>query len=247
MMSIHFGRKTALILVVAAALALVIPANAQDNSATPTTPSTVTVSGEGIVYASPDVAYLEIGVQTVDTDLSKAFSQTGDTISKVLKALKDLGIDDKDIQTSGVNVSPQNQYDNNGNPTGSPTYTVSNTVEVTIRKIDQVEAVLTSSIAAGANSINSLSFGIQDTSALEAQARTQAVAQAKDRAQQLTSALGVTLGKPITISEIPQSSGPVPFNFRANVAALPATGGGQPVSQGQLSVTIDVQITFGIS
>ena len=177
------------------------------------------MSGEGTVYAAPDVAYLEVGVQTVDADLSKAFAQTGDKITGVLNALKQLGIEDKDIQTSGVNVSPQNQYDNNGNMTGVSSYTVSNSVEVTIRKVDQVEAVLTSTIAAGANSINSLSFSIQDTSALEQQARAQAVAQAKDRAQQLASALGVTVGKPITVTEVPQSV-PVPVYGRMNVAAL---------------------------
>ena len=203
------------------------------------------MSGEGTVYAAPDVAYLEVGVQTVDADLSKAFAQTGDKITGVLNALKQLGIEDKDIQTSGVNVSPQNQYDNNGNMTGVSSYTVSNSVEVTIRKVDQVEAVLTSTIAAGANSINSLSFSIQDTSALEQQARAQAVAQAKDRAQQFASALGVTVGKPITVTEVPQSV-PVPIYGRMNVAAAPLASSSQPVSQGQLSVTVDVQITFSI-
>jgi len=249
-MNIRSGRMAALIAAAAALMiVMVLPAAAQETTPepAPATPSTVSVSGEGIVYASPDVAYLEVGVQTVDADLGKAFGNTGEKITGVLNALKKLGIDDKDIQTNGVNVTPQNQYDNNGNLTGTSSYTVSNSVEVTIRKVDQVEAVLTSTIQAGANSINSLTFGIQDTSALEKQARAQAVAQAKDRAEQLTSALGATLGKPITITEV-QPSSPVPFTMRANVAALPAAGGGgQPVSQGQLSVTVDVQVTFSIS
>jgi uncharacterized protein YggE len=243
-MNIRFGRSIAFALALAAALVLVLPAAAQENPMP--TPSTISVSGEGTVYASPDVAYLEVGVQTVDADLSKAFGQTGDKISGVLNALKKLGIEDKDIQTNGVNVTPQNQYDNNGNLTGTSSYTVSNSVEVTIRKVDQVEAVLTSTIEAGANSINSLNFGIQDTTALEQQARAQAVAQAKDRAAQLASALGVTVGKPLTVTEVTQNV-PVPVFARMSVAALPSTGGGQPVSQGQLSVTIDVQITFSIS
>jgi len=246
--NIPFGRTFGLVLALAAALMMVMPAAAQESTPepTPAAPSTVNVSGEGIVYGSPDVAYLEVGVQTVDPDLSKAFGQTGDKITGVLNALKKLGIEDKDIQTTGVNVSPQSQYDNNGNLTGTSSYTVSNSVEVTIRKVDQVEAILTSTVQAGANSINSLTFGIQDPSTLEKQARAQAVAQAKDRAEQLTSALGATLGKPITISEV-QPSAPIPFTMRANVAALSSADGGQPVSQGQLSVTVDVQVTFSIS
>ncbi len=245
-------RNFAIIAAAAAALMIItiIPASAQESTATvmpstPADPSTISVSGEGTVYAAPDIAYLEVGVQTVDADLAKAFSQTGDKIGAVLTALKALGIEDKDIQTSGVNVTPQNQYDNNGNMTGVSSYTVSNSVEVTLRKIDQVEAVLTSSIEAGANSINSLTFGIEDTSALEQQARTQAVAQAKDRAEQLASALGVTVGKPLTVAELSINNAPQPI-YKATFAALPSTGGGQPVSQGQLGVTVDVQITFSI-
>src|SRR4051794_23932046 len=166
--NIPFGRTFGLVLALAAALMMVMPAAAQESTPepTPAAPSTVNVSGEGIVYGSPDVAYLEVGVQTVDPDLSKAFGQTGDKITGVLNALKKLGIEDKDIQTTGVNVSPQSQYDNNGNLTGTSSYTVSNSVEVTIRKVDQVEAILTSTVQAGANSINSLTFGIQDPSTL---------------------------------------------------------------------------------
>ncbi|MEO8396745.1 MAG: SIMPL domain-containing protein [Chloroflexota bacterium] len=237
-------RNFAIIAAAAAALMIItiIPASAQESTATvmpstPADPSTISVSGEGTVYAAPDIAYLEVGVQTVDADLAKSFSQTGDKIGAVLAALKALGIEDKDLQTSGVNVTPQNQYDNNGNMTGVSSYTVSNSVEVTIRKIDQVEAV--------ANSINSLTFGIEDTSALEQQARSQAVAQAKDRAEQLATALGVTVGKPLTVAELSINNAPQPI-YKATFAALASTGGGQPVSQGQLGVTVDVQITFSI-
>ncbi len=141
-------------------------------------------------------------------------------------------------------MTPQNQYDNNGNPNPKPSYSVSNTIQVTIRKVDQVEAVLTGAISAGANTIYNLSFGIQDTSALEQQARSQAVAQAQDRAQQLATALGITLGSPVSVSEVPQSSGPVPVFGRATVAmAAPSS---QPVSSGQLGVTVQVEISFSI-
>ena len=239
------SHKTILVLALIGALALAIPASAQESTPSPS-PNTniITVSGEGTAYAAPDVAYVQLGVATVDPDLATAFSKTGQTISDVLKALKEVGIADADIQTSGINVSPQNQFDNNGNPSGTPTYSVSNTVQVTVRKIDQVEAVLTAAVGAGANTIYNLNFDIQDSSALEQQARTQAVQQAHDRAQQLATLLGVTLGKPITVTETPQNAGPVPFVLRASVAG---GGGGQPVSSGQLGVTVDVQITYSIS
>ncbi len=244
-MSLHFGRKLTVLLVGVAALALVVPASAQDTT-TPTPNNTITVNGTGTAYAAPDVAYVELGVQTVDPDLATAFSKTGDAISKVLNALTDLGIAKEDIQTSGINVTPQNQYDNNGNLSGQPTYQVTNTVQVTVRNVDQVESVLTSAVEAGANTIYNLSFGIQDPSTLEQQARAQAVQQAQDRAQQLASALGVTLGSPLIVTEVPQNSGgPVPV-FGRGVMMASAAGSSQPVNQGQLSVDVEVQITFSI-
>ncbi|HVU12560.1 MAG TPA: SIMPL domain-containing protein [Phototrophicaceae bacterium] len=225
--------------------------SAQQSTDTPTPDSTLhtlTVGGTGTAYAPPDVAYVDLGVQTIDTDLATAFSKTGDSISSVLKALKALGIADADIQTSGINVSPQYQYDNNGNITGKPSYTVSNTIHVTVRQVDQVEKVLTDSVESGANTIQGLSFGIQDMDTVEAHARVQAVDDAKSRAQQLASELGVTLGKPLVVTETPQTTVPTPITFgaRAGVAAV-APAASQPVSQGQLSVEVDVQITFSIS
>ncbi len=248
-MRFGLASKLGLLLIVVAAIT-VMPVSAQQSTETPVPDSslhTLTVSGSGTAYAPPDVAYVDLGVQTVDTDLATAFSKTGDAISSVLKALKALGIADADIQTSGINVSPQYQYDNNGNITGKPTYTVSNTIHVTVRQVDQVEKVLTDSVESGANTIQGLSFGIQDMDTVEAHARVQAVDNAKSRAQQLASELGVTLGKPLVVTEVPQSTVPPPINFgiRAGVAAAPAAS--QPVSQGQLSVEVDVEITFSIS
>ena len=242
-MNFGFGRKLGFVLVVIAVFVLVVPASAQDN----TMMNTLTVSGSGTAYGKPDIAYIELGVNSTDADLSTAFSQTGQSISALLDALHGLGIADEDIQTSGINVYPQDQYDPQGNVTNQRTYTVSNTVEVTVRDVEKVESVLTTAVNAGVNTINGLSFGIQDTDALEQQARADAVANARSRAEQLASALGVTLGKPVIVSEVSNSVIPL---------ALPQTGGGprlmaantsQPVSQGQLSVTVNVQVTYSIS
>lgn len=238
------GRKAAVVGIFVAALVWVIPASAQDVTM-PGSLNTLTVSGTGTASAAPDVAYIELGVQTVDLDLATAFSQTGSTIGAVLNALHELGIADEDIQTSGINVNPQDQYDpQSGSPTGKRSYIVTNTVQVTVRDVSQVEAVLTAAVGAGANTIYNLNFGIQDTSDLEAQARAQAVANAQDRAQQLASALNVTLGAPVIISEQPELSPPIPiFGTRATSMA----DASQPVSQGQFSVTVQVSVTFSIS
>lgn len=237
-------RKWITLLGAAAALMLltVVPASAQDS--TNTLVNTITVSGSGTVYASPDVAYVSLGVQNTDADLSTAFDQTGQSINKLLDALKGLGIEDKDIQTSGVNVSPQDQRDQQGNPTGKSTYTVSNTVQVTVRDVTKVEQVLTTAINAGVNTIYGLNFGIQDSSKLEQQARQQAIDDAHTRAQQLADGFKVTLGVPLIINENDNTSVPIPFAGGGGVRM--AAVASQPVSSGQLSVTVQVTVTYSI-
>ena len=243
-MNHNFGRFIAVAGMIMLVLALAIPASAQDSTTAPM--NTLTVTGSGTAYAAPDVAYVELGVQTTDPDLATAFSQTGQKISAVLDALQGLGIDAKNIQTSGVNVNPQDQYDpQTGKSTGKQVYQVSNTVQVTVLDVTKVESVLTSAIGAGANTIYNLNFGIQDSSALEQQARAQAVANAQDRANQLATALNVTLGAPVIVTETPQSSSqPLPA---VRGVAMATSQSSQPVSSGQISVTVAVQVTFGIS
>ncbi len=243
-MNHKFGRISAVAGLILLVLVLALPASAQDSTTAPM--NTITVTGSGTAYAAPDVAYVELGAQTTDPDLSTAFSQTGQKISAVLDALTGLGIDAKDIQTSGVNVSPQDQYDpQSGQATGKTVYQVSNTVQVTVRDVTKVEDVLTSAIGAGANTIYNLNFGIQDSSALEQEARAQAVANAQASASQLATALNVTLGAPVIVTETPQNNvQPVPA---VRGVAMAASQSSQPVSSGQISVTIEVQITFGIS
>ena len=241
-MNHKFGRFMAVSGLILLAFALALPASAQDT----TQMNTLTVTGSGTAYAAPDVAFVQLGVESVDPDLATAFSQTGQSISDVLDALQGLGIDAKDIQTSGINVSPQDQYDpQTGQSTGKTVYHVSNTVQVTVLDVTKVEAVLTSAVGAGANTIYNLSFGVQDSSALEQQARAQAVASAQASASQLASALNVTLGAPVIVTEVPQSSGqPVPA---VRGVAMTASQSSQPVSSGQISVSVQVQITFNIS
>ncbi len=233
--------RKVMILLAALTLLVALPASAQTN----TLMNTITVSGSGTVYASPDVAYVTLGVQTTDPDLATAFTQTGQGINKLLDALKGLGIEDKDIQTSGVNVSPQDQYDPQGNATGKRTYSVSNTVQVTVRDISKVENVLTTAINAGVNTIYNLNFGIQDTSKLEQQARQQAVDNAHTRAQQLADNFKVTLGTPVIINESDNTSTPLPFTGGGGAPMMAAVAS-QPVSGGQLSVTVQVQVTYSI-
>jgi uncharacterized protein YggE len=218
-------------------------ASAQDAQPYPT--NTITVSGYGTAFGEPNLAYIEMGVELVEADLATAYSGTADRMNAVIEALSGLNIARSDIQTTGVNIYPEDRYDPQ---TGTPTervYRVRNTVRVTVRDVAQIEQVITTGVNAGVNTIYNLSFGLADNRALQSEARTQAVADARSRAEELAAALGVTVGAPVIVSEVIQSGGIPYFDGRGGGGVMMAESA-QPVSGGQLSVSVEVQITFAI-
>ena len=207
--------------------------------------NTITVTGLGTASGEPDVAYIELGVEMANADLATAYAEAAETMQQVIAALVDLGIDRADIRTSSVNVYPQDNY----NPeTGQPTdrtYRVSNTIRITVRNVEDVEPVINTAVNAGANSIYNFNFGILESEALEQTARQNAVENARARAEQLAAALGVTVGRPVVISEsYGQSSPPIPFYGRGGGAAYDMAASNLPVESGQLDVSVQILVTF---
>jgi len=205
-------------------------------------PHTISVTGSGVAYGKPDIAIAQIGVQTRDENPGRAVSENTEKMNAVIAALKELGVEEKDIQTSNFSVYAQQNYDTNGAPTDY-TYVADNTVSVTIRNLSKVGDALGRAVAAGANSIYGVSFTVSDQSALEAEARDKAMADAKARAEQLAAAAGVTLDQPMNISEY--SYGPAPM--AAAVRSFGVGGGGAgpvPVSTGQIQVNLQVSVTY---
>ncbi|MGQ0601399.1 MAG: SIMPL domain-containing protein [Anaerolineales bacterium] len=246
------NRIQAIILVGIAALGLLTACAAPAASASsPRTsedaarPKTISVTGNGIAYGQPDVATLQIGVNTRDGDVGKAVSANTDRVNSLTQVLKSLGIEEKDLQTSNFSVNAQQDYGPDGQPKGTITYYVDNTLTVTVRDLGKLSNVLGEAVAAGANSIYGIGFGVADTSALEADARTKAVADAKARAEQLAQAAGVKIVGIVSISEGYYSPiVPLPYAAEARVAQ----GGGAPVpvSTGQLQVNLQVNVTYEI-
>jgi len=206
-------------------------------------PNTISVTGNGIAYGQPDIATGLIGVETRDVDPAKAVDDNTTKMNAIMAAIKELGIEDKDLQTSNFSVNAQQDYDENGQPKGTFVYVVNNTLTVTIRDLTKVGQVLGKAVGAGANAINGVSFSVNDPAALESQARDKAMADAKARAEQLAKAAGVTLGAPTSISEF--TSGPVPYEAKGFAADAAGGGGGPvPVSQGQIQVSLQVNVTY---
>jgi uncharacterized protein YggE len=206
----------------------------------------ITVVGTGTASGSPDVANVSLGVQTQNASVEQAVKDNQDKMNAVLAQLKALGIPDSDIQTSNYSIYTQQPAPPPapGAETSTPPqvfYVVNNQVEVKVRDLSKLSAVLDQSVTAGANNINGVSFSVSDPSKLEADARAKAVADAQTRAQDLAQLEGVTLGNVISVSDVFNNPGPI---YAAPMAA--AGGGGTPIQTGQLDVTVNIVVVYGI-
>lgn len=218
--------------------ALMRPAAAQAQTAAAPTLRQVTVVGSGEFRVAPDMATVQIGVETTAPTTKEALAKNTAQAQTVIDAIKQLGVADKDIQTSGFNIYAT--YDNEGRSiTG---YTVSNTVAVTIRNLARAGELLDQVVETGANRVYGISFGVSDPKAAQAQARAAAVADARAKADQLAKSSGTTLGPVLVITENLGAAVPVPMPMMADARA--EAGAPVPVQAGEQTVTAQIQITY---
>ena len=208
-------------------------------------PRTITVVGQGTVRIKPDVAQANIGVEVMESTVQEASSAAKATMESVLTALRQQGIDENDIQTSGYSIWVDRPYGPEGMPSDNPVYRVNNTVSVNIRDLDSIGAVLDSAIEAGANNMYGISFSLDDPSQVESEAREKAVANAEVKAQELAELNGLQVGDVLSVSELIGGAVPYPGAFQ-EFAAAPGLGGGGagPISPGELSLTMQLQIVY---
>lgn len=202
----------------------------------------INVSGSGKVYVVPDVAYIYLGVRSQADQVGDALNQNNAQAAQVASALKELGIADKDIQTTAFNVYPQQEYGPDGQITRNY-YTVENTVYVTVRELGKLGDILDTVVRSGANSINGISFDVQDRAAAEAEARKLAIADARSRADEIATAAGIKVGE-ITGISVYSSSNPVPM-YEGKGGMMTAAAD-VPIAAGQMVITADANITYTI-
>ena len=231
-------------------------------SGTATNTNTVSFSGEGKIFAAPDIAAVSFSILTEAKTSKIAQDANSEKSKKVVEFLKSQNIDEKDIKTSGYNVYPQysyprplplgvevqsypnpdspTYYDSNPKITG---YQVNQSFEVKIRDLDKVSAVLDGLVTAGANQVNNLGFQIDDLEKVKDQARELAIKDAKEEASRLKKQIGIRLGKIVNYSE---GSGGYPIYFEAKTLDSGIGVGGPEVPVGENEITINVTITYQI-
>ena len=211
-----------------------------------TLPRTISVNGSGTVTARPDIAYVTLGVQAINPDADKAVTENTERMSAVMSALKEMNIEDKDIQTTNYSMWLEEERDKDGNLTGVSRYHVSNEVRIKVRDLAKVGQLLQQTLKAGANSVGGISFSVDDPSALRKEARDKAIADARAKAEQLATGLGAKVGKVHQVSEYGNYEPDV--RSATKLESYGVGGGGEvPVSGGELSVNVQIQVSFDIA
>jgi uncharacterized protein len=214
--------------------------NSRQTVSNDTLPNTITVIGEGTGSGAPDLAKVNLGVQVSDTDVKAATQKAADDMEAVLAALAAQGVAPADIKTSYYNLYVERPFSPEG-ATTEPVYQVSNTLEVTIRELDNVTTILGAAIEAGANNINSVTFDISEQAPLHSEARKQAIDDARATAEELAQLNGVTLGDVVSVSEVVQA---YPIFEAASMAVGGSVAG--PITPGNVNITAQLEVTYAI-
>ena len=203
----------------------------------------IMVTGQGQISATPDIAYLSLGVDSQAATVAQAQNAAATAMTAVMQVLKNKGIADADIATTGFNINPV--YDYRTNTPVITGYQVNNMITVKIRKIADTSSIIDASATAGGNFIrvNSISFGVNDPTPFIKQARAKAMANALDTAGQLATLGGVKLGLPVYITE---SSGYYPPSPMYYGAAASAKDMATPISPGQTDISVSVTVIYAI-
>jgi uncharacterized protein len=225
------------------------PAAAQTQATPNYSPAqTITVVGSGTASVAPDIARVIVGVEIVAPTVAEAVEQNESAMAAVLAALRAAGIANRDIQTTNYSINLERYGEPLPRPEESGTeaeanwnYRFSNMVTVTVRDLDAVAEVVAAVVEAGANNIWGVSFTVEDMSAAQAEARGDAIEDARARAEALAELSGVTLGPVMSISEVVGMNQPV--FATAERAAMDAGGS---ISPGELEVGYQVQVAYFI-
>ena len=204
----------------------------------------ILVTGSATVQSPPDLATLQVGVQSFAETAQQATADNNLKVEKIITSLKNKGLTDEDMETNSFNISPQREYKNNKPPV-IVGFNVSNMLAIKIRNLDRVGELMQATIDNGANTINGLTFSIEDPTPLRQKARRAAMEDALSRAEILAEAIDVEVGKPISIQEL-SYGGPVVQSEDIAIAGVAMDAKVPIQAPSDVGTKIDLQVRFEI-
>lgn len=206
-------------------------------------PREITVSGEGRIFTKPDIAIVDLGVKTEAINMKEVVNDNAKAMNEVIKTVKDLGVEEKDIKTINYTLTPRYEWTEQGERIFKG-YVLKQEIRVKIRDFEKIGDILEKSSDAGANSIGDLSFSIDEPEKIREEARQKAIEQAKEKAATIAKQSGLKLVKLLNISE-----GYYPYY--AAPTAKEAAGAGEllaapQIQPGELDLTTTITLTYRV-
>jgi uncharacterized protein YggE len=219
-------------------LLLAAPAVARADEGSPS----ITVMGTGTASGTPDVAEVSAGVVTQAPTAAQAMSQNSAAMEQVLRAIRAQGVADRDVQTTNVSIVPVRAQSSPSRPQPAAVtgYEVTNQVRVRVRNLASLGRLLDTLVSQGANALGGIAFSIADPAPLLDQARTKAIADARQKAQVYAAAAGAKLGRVLAIRDTAAAGPPRPMAARM-MASAPV-----PVAAGEQELEVSVSVTYAL-
>ena len=200
----------------------------------------VSVTGEGKIVVTPDLAYIDLGVQTKNKDAQKAQQENATQMTAVIDAVKKAGIKAEDIKTTGYNIYQTYDYTPNSE-VRNEYYQVNNIVNIKIKDINAVGKIIDVATAAGANNVNSIRFTVSDDSKYYSEALKLAMANANTKASAIMSTFNKKPGLPLSVSEVSYGGG-VYYDYAPAKAMM--EGAATPIESGEITITATVNVGY---
>ena len=207
-------------------------------------PQEITITGEGKVFVKPDIALVSLGVKTEAKKSVDAVNKNNEKMNAIIIAVKDLGVDEKDIKTSAYNLYPVYDYTEAGRVFIG--YSLSQQISVKIRDFNKISDILDKATLEGANTIGDLQFTVDDLEKARADAREKAIEQAKAKAFVLAGQAGLRLVKLINISEGYASSPQPMYGMEGGINALKEVSVAPDIQPGQSEINTTVYLTYRV-
>jgi uncharacterized protein YggE len=204
---------------------------------------TITVTGSGKTVVVPDVADVRLGVAVTRPTVAEARQHAAEVAARILEAVTATGVARADVRTVSLQVQPEYEYTERTQRLRGQN--VSHQYLVTVRSLDSLGRVIDDALAAGASTLDGVSFRTADPASAEAAARVAAVRDARAKAEALATEAGVAIGDVVKIAEVTSGPGPRPLMVKARMAMAEAAP--TPVEAGTEEIAVAVMATFAIA
>lgn len=199
---------------------------------------TVDVTGEGIVYITPDQVTVKVRVENTGRDPKTVKLENDRIVSQVFSAIKKLKIEDKDVQTDYIRLNKNYEYN-----TKSYNYAANQSIAIRLKDLSKYEALMDGLLESGINRIDGVIFASSNEDALKSEARVNAMRNAKEKAETYAGVLSQQIGKALKISEFQQTNNTQPM-YRAMAMDTEMSGGQQTIAPGEMEIRVRVNVSF---